>query len=431
MLTITDIPLNRLVPSPANVRRTGQNTRVEELAASIEAHGLLQNLTVRPAPAKPKKAATFEVIAGGRRHRALKLLAKQKALASDAPIPCHVLADDNAAEISLAENALQCPMHPADQFEAFFTLHTDNGMSAEDIAARFGVTAAVVRQRLKLAALSPVLMQAYREEELNLDQLTAFAITDDHARQEAAWELCGSNADRETILDTLTEEHVAADDRRAVFAGLDAYQAAGGAILRDLFDEEGSGFLIDADLVNRLAAEKLESVAESVRAEGWKWLETRMQQDYAATADMRRVYPEPAPLSETDQAKVDALEAELEQRTTADDESDDDQAKIDRIENAIAALQGEDIFDPSVIAGAGAIISIGHDGTPRIERGYVRREDDRRPASRKATSPKEGPAPLSASLVAELTAWRTLALRDALGQQTDIALIVVTHALAA
>jgi ParB family transcriptional regulator, chromosome partitioning protein len=75
-------------------------------------------------------------------------------------------------------------MHPADQFEAFAKLHGDEGMAAEDIAARFGVSAAVVRQRFKLAAVSPKLMQAYRDDELNLDQLTAFAITDDHARQE-------------------------------------------------------------------------------------------------------------------------------------------------------------------------------------------------------------------------------------------------------
>jgi ParB family transcriptional regulator, chromosome partitioning protein len=79
-------------------------------------------------------------------------------------------------------------MHPADQHDAFAKLHGEQGMAAEDIAARFGVTAAVVRQRLKLAAVSPTLIQAYRDGEMALDELTAFTVTDDHAKQERVWE---------------------------------------------------------------------------------------------------------------------------------------------------------------------------------------------------------------------------------------------------
>jgi hypothetical protein len=52
--------------------------------------------------------------------------------------------EHNGTEISLTENAIRCDMHPADQYEAFAKLHGEDGMSAEDIAARFGVTAAVV-----------------------------------------------------------------------------------------------------------------------------------------------------------------------------------------------------------------------------------------------------------------------------------------------
>jgi ParB family chromosome partitioning protein len=66
-------------------------------------------------------------------------------------------------------------------------LHNDKGMAADDIAARFGVTPAVVRQRLKLGAVSPVLMALYREDGITLEQLMAFTITDDHARQEEVW----------------------------------------------------------------------------------------------------------------------------------------------------------------------------------------------------------------------------------------------------
>ena len=133
---ITDIPLSKLVPSTANVRRTGRSSNIGELAASIEAHGLLQNLTVRPVPNGRKKPETFEVVAGGRRLAALKTLGKKKTLPAHSPIPCHVLEEANAEEISLAENVLQCPMHPADQYEAFAKLNQEQGMSASGLRFR-------------------------------------------------------------------------------------------------------------------------------------------------------------------------------------------------------------------------------------------------------------------------------------------------------
>ena len=112
---------------------------------------------------------------------------EEEGLAKDAPVACNVLAkDEDAAEISLAENEMRQAMHPADQFEAFKAL-VDSGHGIEDIAARFGVTPTVVRQRLKLAAVSPKLMALYRKAAMSLDQLMAFTVSDDHAAQEAAW----------------------------------------------------------------------------------------------------------------------------------------------------------------------------------------------------------------------------------------------------
>ena len=63
-MNIEMIPLNKLVPSPTNVRKTGTLTGIDELAASIKAHGLLQNLQVRPG-----QKGKYEVVAGGRRLR--------------------------------------------------------------------------------------------------------------------------------------------------------------------------------------------------------------------------------------------------------------------------------------------------------------------------------------------------------------------------
>ncbi|MFX6214044.1 DNA-binding protein, partial [Acinetobacter baumannii] len=80
--------------------------------------------------------------------------------------------DVSAEEDSLAENSQREPLHPLDQFLAFQTLR-EQGQGDEAIAARFFVTPAVVRQRLKLAAVSEKLLALYAEDELTLDQLMA------------------------------------------------------------------------------------------------------------------------------------------------------------------------------------------------------------------------------------------------------------------
>jgi ParB family chromosome partitioning protein len=152
------------------------------------------------------------------------LRAKRKEIKKTEPVRCVLDTEHNAFEISLAENVTRSAMHPADEFKAFAKLHNEEGMATEDIAARFGITPTVVKQRLKLGAISPKLIQAYRDEELNLDQLTAFAITDDHARQEQVWsELTPFGRSRDAILRALSEGQVSSDDRRAVFIGAEAY----------------------------------------------------------------------------------------------------------------------------------------------------------------------------------------------------------------
>jgi ParB family chromosome partitioning protein len=268
-MNIHMIPLNQLVVSPANVRKTGAKTRIEELAANIAAIGLLQNLQVRPTD-----AGTYEVVAGSRRMAALKLLAKQKALAKDEPITCNVLGSgEDPVEVSLAENEMREAMHPADQFAAF-KQRVDAGQPVEDIAARFGVTPLVVRQRLKLACVSPKLMKLYKDGDMNLEQLMAFTVSDDHAAQEIAWaELAEWNRRPQTIRAHLTKTHVDADDRRVRFVTLDAYREAGGQIVTDLFESET--YLADVALLDRLCAQKLEREGETVRAESWKWVEIR------------------------------------------------------------------------------------------------------------------------------------------------------------
>jgi ParB family chromosome partitioning protein len=234
-----DIPFNKLVLSQANVRRVKTGLSIEELAEDIARRGLLQSLSVRPVRgAGDADTGVYEVPAGGRRFRALELLVKQKRMAKTQPVPCVVREDGIAEEDSLAENVQRVALHPLDQFRAFQTLR-DAGLSEEDIAARFFVGANVVKQRLKLAAVSPKLLDLYAADEMKLEQVMAFTVTDGQARQEQVWEGLASAYNKEAyyIRRQLTETAIRASDKRARFVGVPAYEAAGGIVMRDLFEQ--------------------------------------------------------------------------------------------------------------------------------------------------------------------------------------------------
>jgi ParB family chromosome partitioning protein len=434
------VPLDRLKKSPKNVRQVPHTKAdINAFAASIAALGMLQYPVVEPEIGpRGKPTGNYLVNAGEGRRLAQLLRAKRKQIKGDEPIPCLLDTEHSATEISLAENAIRTDMHPADQYEAFAKLHGEEGKSAEDIAARFGVTAAVVRQRLKLGAVSPTLRALYRKGDLNLDQLSAFAITEDHERQERVWsELPRFNRSREAILRALSEGQVRSDDRRAVFVGAKAYEAAGGIIIRDLFDSEGGGFFADAELLNRLAQDKLQAEAGKVAKEGWRWVVAEIELDYEGSADMRRVFPKPLPLSKAERKRLRKLDARYKALFDKypDDVPPEIAAKMERIEAAVAVLQREEYAQRDLALG-GAFVTLAHDGSVRIERGFVRSEDD--PKSKAKTADQEnrpakdadGLAPLSEKLVAELTAYRTSALRNELAQHPATAFIALVHALA-
>ena len=233
-----DIPFNKLVLSQANVRRVKAGLSIEELAEDIARRTLLQSLSVRPIlDAEGAETGMFEIPAGGRRYRALELLVKQKRLAKNAPVPCVVrdpATDILAEDDSLAENIQRAPLHPLDQFRAFLGLR-EKGLSEEEIAAAFFTSVNVVKQRLRLANVSAKLLDIYAEDGMSLEQLMAFTVSSDHARQEQVWETISASWSKEPyqIRRMLTEKTVRASDKRAVFVSLDACEAAGGVALRD------------------------------------------------------------------------------------------------------------------------------------------------------------------------------------------------------
>src|SRR5258707_10087676 len=188
-----DIPFNKLVLSQSNVRRVKAGVSIEQLAESIAQRTLLQSLNVR-AVVDPEGNETgmFEVPAGGRRYRALELLVKQKRMAKTQPVPCVVRDSGIAEDDSLAENDERVGLHPLDQFRAFQTLR-GGGMSEEEIAARHFVTPAIVKQRLRLASVSPKLHDVDADDGMPLGRVMTLAVTADQARQEQVWDNVSSS----------------------------------------------------------------------------------------------------------------------------------------------------------------------------------------------------------------------------------------------
>jgi ParB family chromosome partitioning protein len=210
-------------------------------------------------------------------------------------VPCVVREGGIAEDDSVAENDERVGLHPLDQFRAFQTLR-DLGMSEEDIAARHFVNPAIVKQRLRLASVSPKLHEVYAEDGMTLEQLMAFSVTADHARQEQVWENVSRSGYDEPyqIRRLLTENTVRGSDPRAQFVGLDAYQSAGGGVLRDLFEHDDGGWLQDVVLLDRLVTEKLKAEAETIAAEGWKWISVAVDFPYGHTQGLRQSKASPS-----------------------------------------------------------------------------------------------------------------------------------------
>lgn len=458
-----DIPFSQLVLSQKNVRRVKAGLSIEDLAEDIYRRTLLQSLNVRAVlDENGRETGQFEVPAGGRRFRALELLVKSKRMAKDQPVPCVVREGGIAEEDSLAENVMREGLHPLDQFRAFSAL-VEAGLSEEDIAARFFVSVSTVRQRLRLASVAPSLLDVYGEDGMSLEQLMAFSVTDNHARQEQVWEQVnqGQHVPAYHIRRLLTEQAVAASDRRVRFIGVDAYTEAGGYVMRDLFSEGDDGWLQDPALVELLVNEKLNDAAQEIGAEGWKWVEAAIDLPYGCERGKRRITGTTVPLTNEEQTRLDALVEEYdaigEEYRDGCDLPDEVDARLTEIDAELTKLNCRPVsFDPEEQARAGVFVSLAHDGRLRIDRGYVRPEDEPVTDNEGATVDGEasqqptGPAisvggqvqdehqgededdtirPLPDRLVSELTAVRTVALRNALAQDPQAAFIAVLHAL--
>ena len=453
------VPLSRLVSRPTgrNVRKTPRMS-IPELAASIQRVGLLQNLIVIAAA----DGEHYEVVAGGRRLAALKLLAKKHRISKEWDVPCLLVADGTARTASLTENVQREAMHPADQFEAFAALVAE-GRPIEDIAADFSVSPLVVQRRLKLANVSPRLLADYRAEAVTLDQLMALAITDDHAAQEAAfYDAPTWQRNPHNLRERLTEREIDAYRHPLVrFVGLDTYEAAGGGVRRDLFAEGDAGvYLTDAALLERLAQDKLAGIAAEVQAEGWAWVDATPGMTHADLQAFQRAPRERRSPNKRDAQRIEKLQAKMQEVAEAVDAAldDEDEEKADalqeegeRLGERLQALEdGLLDYAANVKAAAGAIVSIDRDGQAVIHRGLLREAEAKalRTLERlrqgfgsegEAANDDEGEdgdddrqpktAAMSDRLAQRLSAHRTAALQIEVARHPQAALAAVVHGM--
>lgn len=467
------LPLRALVPAPENVRRYNSEAGLDELCANIAAMGLLQNLTGRK-NAKGK----YEIEAGARRLRALKELAKRGAIIEPegvkvtldylAPVLVKAAAH-NATEVSLAENIIRENMHVADEVEAFRKLVEDDGMTPEQIGDRFGKSHMTVRRRVKLAKVSPRIMDAFRAGDLSLQDLEAFALSDDHKAQEATFDsLPRYNVNPNAIRTRLAQEKIAGSHRFARFIGLDAYRQAGGTITRDLFseDDDSAVYLDDKSLVVKLATAKLEGIAQDLQQdEGWKWFEVYLS-DQESRGQYTRLATYAREQTDAEREEIAALTDFLEANEEAyhqgeldDAGAEDYEAKSERLDEIVA---GCNVFKPEEAALAGIVVALDYQGELNVRRGLVRKEDAHDLASLRrreetaedqqfgdgetqpfenhereeegepthiAEAVEEGPQ-LSQAVIEDLTKARTAALAVELAARPDVALACVVHALA-
>jgi ParB family chromosome partitioning protein len=441
-MTMQTIPLHQLRLSPRNARKTG-GTDIDALAASIAAHGLLQNLTVTIPGDGGFDGA--EVVAGGRRLAALQLLASRGEIVDDYSVPVCIIADASALEASTAENTVREPMHPADQFDAFARM-VDEGNPVTDIAAHFGVSEAVVCGRLKLANVAPEIVADYRAGKATLEQMMALAITDDQDAQRGAW-IDKDRWEREpkALRNALTDNEVRSSDKRARLIGLAAYEAAGGVVRRDLFD--GSAYLLDEPLLDRLVAERLQVESAALADEGWSFVRVIDNDPWKFTSACKRSQPTTTARALTEEqkqqleqclARREALQEEIERIEEETDETIEDDhpaaAEFDTTEATIKALTAPiEIYTDRQKAKSGCVIHLDHDGNLDIERGLI-------PESAKAAKavaaaqgkPPEKQAPtLSADMQQRLQLHRAAAARVMIARQPLTALrMLLAHLVA-
>ncbi|WP_456291056.1 ParB/RepB/Spo0J family partition protein [Paraburkholderia nemoris] len=352
----------------------------------------MQNLVVHVMPGSRGKNPPLGVCAGQRRFAALNLLLENGSIPATYPVPVKIVSEAEALATSLIENQQREPMHIADACIAFRLL-LEEGRSIDYVALLFSTTPLAVRRSLKLANVSPRLIELFRNDEMSFEQVSTLALVDDHAAQERFWFDVAQPWQREParLRAAITHEEISVRDSHLVaFVTLPAYEAAGGHVRHDLFSEDANGgYVTDAELLQRLAAEKMLGIAQQLSTQGWSWVETRLKYDFNEIARYGRLPSVTRNYTKKEKTELRALEKVKESAQKAldafydDDSGDDDPEQRERLEAASElAERAVDEFaarleswDETQKAHGGAFVTLDHDGNVQIEHGLIKPQD--------------------------------------------------------
>lgn len=384
-MSIQTLDLDQLRRADVNARRTNPDVKrkpeiegLRRLAESIRHEGLLTPMIV----AGPNAAGQYDVLDGGRRLEALHLLAAEDPVFGQ-NIPVAIYEGDmeaDARSAALAANIMREPLHPVDAYEAFAGLAAE-GLSETAIAARYAITAKEVKQRLALGKLSPAIRGAWRAGDIDADEAEAFTLASTHEQQDAVLKKLKKGGG---LYNHNIRRHIIGDERIVArllkFVGRDAYMAAGGSVIEDLFaatDRDAAAAVSNFPLLQKLADDKRAGEIERLKKQGWGWVEPREDHPHAWS-----------------------------------------------YKKASATKSKEDK------ARAGCIVDIDYDGKLAIKRGLMKpgTKAARKPKGQKPSDPT-APAPIPFSLKRSLTEQRTVALQNVVANRPDLALPLLVAAL--
>nr|WP_010400476.1 ParB/RepB/Spo0J family partition protein [Paracoccus sp. TRP] len=421
---VENVPFADLYLSELNPRTVLDPAGIEALAANIRELGLIQNLG-----GLRDESGKVGVIFGGRRYRALAMLQDDPRFTT---VPVRIAPDASTAELwATSENHQREQPHPADEIREYGAM-SRKGASVPAIALAFGVTEAHIYRRLKLASLPAPVLDALKDNELTLAQAAAFTVSDDEARTLAVLaDVRGRGIEAEGIKRRLKSEAILSTDRRAVFVGRDAYEAAGGRLTTDLFGDDV--YFEDEALLDELFAAKLAETVEALCADGWKWAEASPTRwiDYSNVDNRKfgRVYAETPELTEEQAERYDEL-AELAENGVLDDAGEEELAALDALMQPVML--------PEQKALSGVIFCVDYNGRLETVTGLVKPEDHaaaieagymRQPVQRAQSASEAGKSPISQTLRDDLTRVLTGARQHAALRDPDLLLDLLAYQL--
>ncbi|MCS3509282.1 ParB/RepB/Spo0J family partition protein [Achromobacter sp. JUb104] len=387
--TRTEIPHSQLRLSESYQARRPldpkKDPELSELKATIKAMGgLLQNLVVVACA-----DGFYEVCAGGRRWAALGLLIEDAVFPADYSVSCLVIPAEYAHHASLIENIARKAMHPADVYESYARMRAEKNWTIEAIAAAHGATESAVKKLLALGAVSPKLMQLFRDGKIEVADMQALASVSDHARQEAAWKAAQSehwNRDVH-IRNLLAETEMLGDSAVARYVTVAAYEKAGGEVRRDLF--ENDTYLADPDMARTMALAKMQrsKLFKAISTEGWLWVECRVSfayDDKKQFGEIQRAHLDP---SKAQAKQIDGLQKKMEAARTKlaelQESEGHDAANLDKARGVIRGYEGQireiraELYDypADLKALCGAIVHLDYQGDLTVTRGLIRQDE--------------------------------------------------------